>query len=1179
MCGGRHSRQCGMLAGILIGSMVGACCSADEALPAANWLVKAPEGCAASLTENDGVLEISYRAKTEQTFQSGHITYRQALIQILLKEPVPIATGMRRVAFEAYGVDERKAGGGKTLLMPLIRDEKGEVLAYSPHRQPHLKSGTAKWSGWFSRDFYSSEAGGASQDVSTPLTSDGNAWPDGQLVFLGFALAERCDKPEERTGRVQLANWELRQLDIPAHDPYLYADALLAKAGNYRLGMQINRDFQGAPVHESSQLISFEPSRPSSARQKITFTLGSDGNYWIRYTVTGEDGTLVATEQLRAWMEGRPDAPASRPVDVRQPPSTGCLRINPEQASRGVYERGEELKIVIRAFPLNNRPCTLKWQLRECAYPQATQEGEETLAFNGDTSRDLSLALRLPAGQDAARLTVEARQEGRLIDRQEYFIGRRTDLSHSYTGRDGKRITRDEIKKSAYFRVSYLPYQDNRAKPFTSSAEHVAHFHDALTQISQLTTNVTVMIDLASFSVLPGVYNFDLLDQLLDTAYDQNCRVTIRLSHADSSGLYNWQHYWPQRNYDGSSDLGHGYYGNFSLSCRPYVDRFLEGFAALHTRYQKHPAFQGYQIFEIAGEWAVLDQPWAGGIVGYEKAAQDQFRGWTREHISGDLTELNKRWGTSFANWNAVAPPQPRLEDGAKPDLRLWWVDFCRFKRFLNKGYWFQTVADSIRSHDKDSVLIVYSLDPDGFAGSTFLPAIDYLHNGGNHFLRGEGSLIDAWKNGTGWITEPHHPHRWAAYGDKGDRGWLLDWTTYVMLAQAGGGGANLHVYYWPLPGKENLILPAHYGRELAYDRFEKFKPILRELHGLRLDQPKCEVAAMQDIYTLFCKHRTVFHQRLDDLKRWFELLKNDAVDYENYRPEHAADYKLLLPNLLDEVMSGANITLVGDAVRAGAKTVIAATTGRHCPERPDVDFALLKELGVTPPERPYDTSASAVTAAVSGANPFFTPETRIGFYSLRDMQNYLSGAEVGKTFQQWPYRWIPQTNYFGFFPGHANPNGEVIARFTDGVAAVSLHQCGKGQVLVFWGTPDYSSESLKGFMAKVCAWAGVKTPRASNAVPLTLEGNHAELNRHYAIMYQDKPGAYSQKLPAVPEGEFFIDELVSGDRLGIYQSSELRGGLPLKWEAGASPLKILRMIPKKEMGSRWSELYRLPPQ
>ena len=371
------------------------------------------------------------------------------------------------------------------------------------------------------------------------------------------------------------------------------------------------------------------------------------------------------------------------------------------------------------------------------------------------------------------------------------------------------------------------------------------------------------------------------------------------------------------------------------------------------------------------------------------------------------------------------------------------------------------------------------------------------------------------------------------------------------------------------------MYLPAHYGREYAYDRFEKWLPLLREMHGVQIKQDPPQIAVMQDIYTLFCKHRTIFEPRMDDLRRWFELLKVDSLNYEDYRPECRSSYKLVIPNILDEVMSEDNIKELKDLVKNGAKTVVSAMTGSLCPERQGETFVLLKELGIKPPTVKFVTRVGGIKGKVVSDSPFFTKGDTVPFYTLADLKKETQDRNL--KFYQWPYRWLPQTDYFRVYPKHQVTDGKVIATFADGGAAVSLHKFGKGEVLVFWGMPDYTPSRMKGLMQKVAEWAGVVNKRKGNPVPLTMEGHHTELKRHYAIMYQDTPGDYRQKLPDVPKGTYFIDDMVTGQRFGVYKSDELRKGVTWSWYKGMSPLKVLRMIPVKQMGSRWTKDYRMP--
>ncbi len=1148
-------------------------------LPAPDqWNLTVPKDDKVSVTMKDGVLNIDFTVKTSQYYQFVFHSFQQSVIKLMLKQPVKLDKDIKRIFFEAKGIRTSAKKGTVVMLMPVFRDANGEILTYKPQSQQHLMNGSANWSGWKTHSFYSTEAGGASGDSFTAFGGDGNSWPDGQLTFLGFDLVIRDSKVINYKGNVQLGGFAFGKFMVPYSDPYVYADALVKNPGCYTLSTQIFRKYQDTPVRETVTEFDFDPAKPSQARRRIAFKLGPDDNYWIRYQITDTAGKTVASDSMRAWVENNKAAVVPTPVDLKTAPSIGYLRINPGDTNCGVFERGGKFSLPLRIFSKKLSDCTLKWRVEYFAYPEIVDKGQMHVNFAGKKYVDLKLSPKTVTDCDAYRLVAEVVSLGRVLGTQEYVFGFKTDLSKPRTSRAGKRQTRDYVKRTAYVRMSYLPNKNGKRIKFKTQRQCLERFESALKQITQITANITYMLDTGDFEVLPGVFDFYTLDKVMDLASEYGCRITIRLSHADHGyeNLLRWQRYWPQRNSDGTINHGHRFYGSFSTADKNYVGTFLDAFKAFNERYRKHPAFQGYQIFEIAGEWAVLDQPWNGSIVSYEQVARDSFVEYIKQNITTDLKTLNKRWKTCYTDWRQVAPPTPDYESGARPDMRLHWMDFCRFKHYLDTKYWVTTASKNIRTYDDQCVIIVYNLDPGGFEGANGKATIDYLHNGGNHFLRGEGTLMNAWnKSRIGWITEPHHPHRWAAYGDKGNRGWLLDWTTYIMLAQAGGGGANMHVYYWPLPGKDDLFLPAHYGREYACDRFEKWLPLLREMHGVRIKQEPPQIAVMQDIYTLFCKHRTIFEPRMDDLRRWFGLLKVDSLSYEDYRPECRGAYKLLLPNILDEVMSEDNIKQVRDLVKGGTRTVISAMTGSLCPERQGETFVLLKELGIKSPQRPFVTTMPKITGKVVAANPFFKQNEPVPFYTLADLKR--ETQTQGKRFYQWPYRWLPQTDYFRVYPGHRVTDGQVIATFPDGGAAVSLHKFGKGEVLVFWGMPDYTPERMQGFMQKVADWAGVVNKRKGNPVPLTMEGDHLKMRRHYAIMYQDVPGDYRQKLPDVPKGAYFIDDLVTGQRFGVFKSDELHKGVNWTWYKGMPPLKILRMIPVKEMGSRWTNEYRIP--
>ena len=160
-------------------------------------------------------------------------------------------------------------------------------------------------------------------------------------------------------------------------------------------------------------------------------------------------------------------------------------------------------------------------------------------------------------------------------------------------------------------------------------------------------------------------------------------------------------------------------------------------------------------------------------------------------------------------------------------------------------------------------------------------------------------------------------------------------------------------------------------------------------------------------------------------------------------------------------------------------------------------------------------------------------------------------------------------------------PDGTVLARFADGGAALSLHRVGKGEVLVFWGTPDMSSGRLSGMMDRAAEWAGAANPWKKNPLRYFLEGRNRRLNRHYVMVYNEKPGTFTLPVPNLPNGKWFLDDPVSSMRLGCYDGEYVRrNGLELTWCEGFSPLKFIRMIPANEAHADWRDKYRIvPPQ
>ena len=1146
---------------------VGAALAASAAfafspVPAGKWTVKTyGETDKVSLAERGGVLTIDWSILPLTPRISGCFRYTGGWADLLLDKPVALADDDERIVFELRACT--KVPGADVFLFPIVRDGDGETFIYAYRDLPQLGNADGSWRLKRTPSFYAGEAGAASQNVFE-LDGEGvDFTPDGQLAFTGFRLMVRLtDKSAtgekaRRSGTLALGDFRPAKGVFPYADPFGYADAFLPKSGRYRFAVRVANAFQAPPIREFVKDIAFDADDLDSRRQRIVFPLGPDGNYWIDYQITDEKGAVVKTGALREDAHLNPDTTAPRPVDTTKPPALGVMRINPDHEGRGVYAAGEKPEIEVRLFPEEGQQLRLKWQLLPCdeAFQNVLAEG--TVDRPGRTARIVPPTF---PGRSAYRIRIAALSGERTVDEQTYFFGFRTDPKSRHD-RAGAIVDRREVKKHPYNRTTYCPKMAN----LKTEEAYLRDYRNFIDESREMCSSFTYMIDLKDFQALEGVYDTYLLDQAMDLAADAGMRVTVRAAHGDHDkrNLYRWTRYSRQYGWDGLESEGHPYYGAYSVMDRETLDLWLGCYRALYDRYQGHTAFEGYYIMQPGGEWTVVDQPWDGTFSGYDRGTIRDYRRWLDAEYGGDHSK--------------VVPPLPDFRGGATPDLRREWLDWCRYKRTLG-AEWMKASVNAIRAYDDNRVTISYSSP---LAVSRLLgDKLDYGHNGGNHYGKYLGDYIDAWnKHRVGWISEPHHPHAWAAYGDPAEMGWVLHWTTWIMTAQAAGGGANIHVYFYPW--QKELSRLSCYGGVQAFDLFNGLKPILDELHDMELVVHPTQIAFASDEYTLFAKHRTTFGARLVDLRLYSELLQEDVVPYGEFVEERRADYRLVLPNLTDEVLSKKSYENYLDVVRNGAKMIIAAKTGSYVPELGTTEpFQLLKGFGIAPPKTEYVRKGLAVKAKVGEGCPLFESGREILFETGDRHHAQLLDPEVQERFWKYRYRWVPETDYYGYFPGVKPADAEVCATFADGGAAISRHRFGKGEVIVFWGTPDIDGDNLKGMMTKAAAWAGYENPLADCPIPHYLKGFNRQLGRHYLLLWNEKPGTYAVPVGDIPDGDYFVDDPVSTMRIGPRSGKELREkGLELTWTKGYSPLKYVRMIPMSKAGfdksGGWSAKYR----
>ena len=1114
-----------------------------------------------------GILRIDYSLALEKPRLSGCTRYTGGFVEIRLAEPLALGDEARHLVFELKA--SATPGGVVGYLNPIIVDEDGERFVYAYRNAPQLDGVAGAWARRTTPDFYAGEAGAASQDVFELDGSVVDGLPGGDLKLIGFRLSLRRESGSvpRATGTFWLGDFAAVGERFGFEPPFVYADAIFPRGGEFRLVRQVLDRFQALPRVETEDTFRFDPAcadYEALRKAKIEFPVGADGIYRFRATVLDAQDVVRTDRTWSRQIFGSDRAPFSTRVASSERPKAGVLLVNPDDAACGVRERGDISPIELRLFPKAGEELSVSWHVMPCVCTNVLYSGSGSVA--GDSVavyQTLLVPVRALPGRDAYRLKVDVSRGGEAIARETYFFGFKSDPAARHS-RAGARTSRRALKSRPYNRTTFLPLggEDN----VYTEERILADVEEFLTRTENMSRHFTYMVDLKDFEVLPGVRDTYLLDRVLDLAADHGCGVTIRAAHCDLYGRneYRWNSYSRQIASDGTVAAGHAYYGAYAVTDSRTVDFWLGFYRAIFDRYDGHTAFEGYYVMQPGGEWTVVDQPWDGTFTGYDQATEASFKAWCAAE------------GLPVPE----AAPRPDFRGGATPDLRPEWIAFCRFKRLLG-AEWMKTSVNAIRAFDDDRIVMSYC-EPDEVA-RLLGDRLDYAHNGGNHYGDHLGDYIDAWNSHrVGWITEPHHPHCWAAHGDPAQAGWPLHWSMWVMTAQAAGGGANLHVYYNPW-GPDKL---SAYGGVQAYDLFQSVEPMLDELHDMTLVESPRDAAFLSDEATLFAKHRTTFHARLADLRRWRELAQDDSVPLVDYRADEAAGYRLVLPNILDEVMFPETFDALVAAVTNGATTVITPRTGMRVADGQvsGEPYRLLSAFGIPAPKAEYCRRGLDVRATVVAAHSCFAKGREIVFETSERQHAQLLDPKIQADFWRYRWRFIPETDYFGFFEGveidGRDDGAEVIARFADGGAAVSRHRFGKGEVIVFWGTPEINDGNLRGFIGSLAEAKGVRNPQKNCPVPHTLEGFNRRLGRHYLLTYKVEPGAATLKAPAVADGEYFVDDMVSGQRLGRYTGAELREkGIALVWHVGYSPLKYIRMIPVSAAGfdrvADWSRKFR----
>jgi beta-galactosidase len=212
-------------------------------------------------------------------------------------------------------------------------------------------------------------------------------------------------------------------------------------------------------------------------------------------------------------------------------------------------------------------------------------------------------------------------------------------------------------------------------------------------QRAEVTTVTVAVFAWAQLEPVPGRYEFDWLDDVLDRMNRGGIRVILATATASPPAWLAHQH--PESlpvSIDGVR-LAFGSRQQFSPSSSAYRHHAMRLVTQLAARYAEHPVIEGWHVGNEYGNHVTRS---------YDPESAEAFRVWLRNRY-GDIDALNAAWGTAF--WSQTY--QSFAEVGvpsAAPMIRnpTQVLDFDRFSSdALLELY--RAEAEIIRSHAPDT--------------------------------------------------------------------------------------------------------------------------------------------------------------------------------------------------------------------------------------------------------------------------------------------------------------------------------------------------------------------------------------------------------------------------------------------------------------------------------------------
>ncbi|MFZ2654657.1 MAG: alpha-amylase family protein [Victivallales bacterium] len=1061
----------------------------------AEWTLSASSGAVPELAKGElGAGPQLTLNKPEQT----------QVLTLKLKQPIKMIPEARRAGMWIYASSRFWEGANGALLRFLLRDAEGVNFSYAIYGSSPV---AGAWNYIECPRLRGGELGRLDETMILVEGGLQHHMPVAPLSFVGLELRVSSEQYVPKQTTIELgelcADGILREKsafywqsdmgprylfgEMPfAKQPFVTVGDLLPEKGDYTIKWQARKEMYGRPVAQGEWSIPGYDAGIKTRFQRLPVQLAAEGQYWVSFKIEAKGGAAPRFVDTRfKIIRGSKADPA--PIDPQLRPIGNLIAVNPQRNGQ-IYEPGELTDCVVRVWkPIGETAQTLTLKVNRTLYPSGAvgQEESYTVDFAGAKEyADIRIPLVLNEECPLLQLDMQLLDGKKELERSRQLLGQKSLPGIKQWSNRDKVLKWADIFENGHHMLSCAEWD-----PRYAQNTDLAKFEEWVVDVKKQNINtVELFPQWKEIEPMPGVFWWEQLDRRMDIIARHGLKAMINL---DSTYVPEWMVEESQADEEGMvNGLWHGGGNNVLKSPNSAVlhQRYGEYLTHLVLRYRNDPNLVAYSSLIIFFDHFWADHPWQGQYVDYSESAREGFKKYLRDVKGLSLEELSKRWSRPpMDSWDAVELPRTDLFLGLatidRPDPRPEWRDFIEFRSWCMKDYILGLVAGTVRKYD--------DLRPIGFHGITlYLDEKIIKEKNGIFVCAGgsEGSL-------EGYRKPFALPKRAESIAMLFHSSYYTAMSMSNLLAQ---GNLNVQHFWqpqwrWEKGPSEQATLGTH---ALAgwFALFQGDLGLARPIHA-DATGPAPVFGFLFSRDSILYGVRSFHFFRLDDYKMIPEraTATPKTMLEENATSGDLAKLPCVIVDHTTRILPRETIDRLAAYVRGGGKLVIAPTSGQYTLDPADGDHVLRRTLGLplpqakwamaaecrqpdaykpyypweitgrgTPGEQSLSEPGQTAAASIAGGSVFQPGRNlvfRVGPYSMYNRDTW------GDWSHMLPYF------VFGRYKENNVSGGTILANWTDGGVAATLHNVGKGQVICLWGTPDWYN--WREALDDIAKWAG----------------------------------------------------------------------------------------------------------